>query len=351
MWSAWSASTGSAGSGTVPLLQSTADTNIIFVNIDWKRSRHDNEGSTRRNMTALADTISSIVTSMKPAVICCCEVGEAMNPMTKELMSAVADTIRTEWEASATEHPAISFLFEEGAPYLTIWHGNQCQCTHGRILEKVYDVPGHRRTAQAFLCIMPGESDEECIDVVNVHAPSGKKKLTDSQRYQLIQNLLQSSSMARAGTRIGDGKFLLGGDMNTTEICFSQILNKLRSLGILKTSSQLLFPMWGKPGDMCVVGQGRAYLWLLQGAPYKAWDLSVADAFFPALTFGGLHTNLDGQVLSSFGDIIPGLYAAGRNTAGIPTAPYIASGLSVGDCTFFGRRAGRAVAALDGGLS
>ena len=254
MLSAWLVSTGCAGSGTVPLLQSTANTNIIFVNIDWKRSRHDNEESIHRNMTKLADTISSIVTSLKPGVICCCEVGEATNPMTKEMMSAVADTIRKAWEASATEHPAISFLFEEGAPYLTIWDDNQCKCKHGRILENVYDVPGHRRNAQAFLCIMPGESDEECIDVVNVHAPSGKPRLTDSQRYQLIQNLLQSSSMARADTRIGEGKFLLGGDMNTTEICFSQILNKLRSLGILKTSSEMLFPMWGKSGDMCVVG-------------------------------------------------------------------------------------------------
>jgi 3-oxo-5alpha-steroid 4-dehydrogenase len=104
-------------------------------------------------------------------------------------------------------------------------------------------------------------------------------------------------------------------------------------------------------GDDPMFRKSKTYLRPLQGAPYKAWDLSVADAFFPAHTFGGLHTNLDGQVLSSFGDIIPGLYAAGRNTAGIPTAPYIASGLSVGDCTFFGRRAGRAVAALDGGLS
>ena len=184
MLSVWLDATGCAGSSTAPLLQSTANTNIIFVNIDWKVSRHNNERSRRRNMTALADTISSIVTSMKPAVICCCEVGEAMNPMTKGQMSAVADTILTEWEASATEHPAISFFFEEGAPYLTIWDGNQCKCKHGRILENVYDVPGHRRDAQAFLCIMPGESDEECIDVVNVHAPSGKKKLTDSQRYQ-----------------------------------------------------------------------------------------------------------------------------------------------------------------------
>ena len=200
MLSVWSEATGSAGSSTAPLLQSTANIHVIFVNLDWKRSRHDNEASIRRNTTKLADTISSIVTSMKPAVICCCEVGEASNPMTKEQMSAVADTIRRAWEASATEHPVISFLFEEGAPYLTIWDGHQCKCSHGRILEKVYDVLGHQRNAQAFLCTMPGESDEECIDVVNVHAPSGKKKLTDAQRYQLILNLLQelAQGLARA---------------------------------------------------------------------------------------------------------------------------------------------------------
>ena len=64
----------------------------------------------------------------------------------------------------------------------------------------------------------------------------------------------------------------------------------------------------------------------------------------PAHTFGGLHTTVDGQVLDGFGDAIPGLYAAGRTAAGLPAAPYIASGLSVGDCTFFGRRAGLAAA-------
>ena len=97
-------------------------------------------------------------------------------------------------------------------------------------------------------------------------------------------------------------------------------------------------------GDDPMFRKSRAYLRPLQGPPYKAWDLSTTQAFFPAHTFGGLHTTVDGQVLNSFGETIPGLYAAGRNTAGIPTAPYIASGLSVGDCTFFGRRAGRAAA-------
>ncbi len=88
------------------------------------------------------------------------------------------------------------------------------------------------------------------------------------------------------------------------------------------------------------------YLRPLSGPPYTAYDLSVARAFTPVHTFGGLHTTTEGQVLDSFGEAIPGLFAAGRNTAGLPTAPYIASGLSMGDCTFFGRRAGRAAAGV-----
>lgn len=86
--------------------------------------------------------------------------------------------------------------------------------------------------------------------------------------------------------------------------------------------------------------------WLrpLQKPPFTAWNLSVDSAFFPAHTFGGLQTSVEGAVINSFGDAIAGLYAAGRTTAGLPMAPYIASGLSVGDCTFFGRLAGKAVA-------
>lgn len=86
----------------------------------------------------------------------------------------------------------------------------------------------------------------------------------------------------------------------------------------------------------------RAYLQALDKPPYFAYDLSVDKAFFAAHTFGGLHTSVNGEVMDSWGDVIPGLYAAGRTTSGLPTSPYIASGISVGDCTFFGRLAGRA---------
>lgn len=78
----------------------------------------------------------------------------------------------------------------------------------------------------------------------------------------------------------------------------------------------------------------------LKQPPFKAYDLSVDKAFTPAHTFGGLQTTLDAQVVDAWGDVVPGLYAAGRTSAGLPVAPYIGSGISIGDCTFFGRRAG-----------
>jgi len=87
--------------------------------------------------------------------------------------------------------------------------------------------------------------------------------------------------------------------------------------------------------------KSAAYLRPLQGPPYTAWDISMDNAFFPAHTFGGLHTRATGEVVNGFGEDIPGLYGAGRTTAGLPMAPYIASGISVGDCTYFGRLAGK----------
>ena len=71
----------------------------------------------------------------------------------------------------------ISFLHDEGEPYLTAWDGNLCSCKHGRILRDLYEASGMPRTAQAFVCTMPGETDDLGIDVINVHAPSGSPRL------------------------------------------------------------------------------------------------------------------------------------------------------------------------------
>lgn len=68
-----------------------------------------------------------------------------------------------------------------------------------------------------------------------------------------------------------------------------------------------------------------------------------SDTGVNGFTLGGLHTNVDGAVLDWSGTPIPGLYAAGRASSGIHGEGYI-SGTSLGDGTFFGRRAGRAAA-------
>ena len=60
-------------------------------------------------------------------------------------------------------------------------------------------------------------------------------------------------------------------------------------------------------------------------------------------TLGGLATDVDGHVLDLDGRPIPGLLAAGRASSGLAAWGYI-SGTSLGDSTFFGRRAGRTAA-------
>ena len=60
-------------------------------------------------------------------------------------------------------------------------------------------------------------------------------------------------------------------------------------------------------------------------------------------TLGGLHTTVDGHVLDLDGRPIPGLFAAGRSTSGLAAWGYV-SGTSLGDGTYFGRRAGRTAA-------
>ncbi|MEB4614795.1 FAD-binding protein, partial [Leucobacter sp. M11] len=60
-------------------------------------------------------------------------------------------------------------------------------------------------------------------------------------------------------------------------------------------------------------------------------------------TLGGLNARVDGAVLDLAGEPIPGLFAAGRAVSSMHGGGYI-SGTSLGDGTFFGRRAGAAAA-------
>jgi 3-oxo-5alpha-steroid 4-dehydrogenase len=75
-----------------------------------------------------------------------------------------------------------------------------------------------------------------------------------------------------------------------------------------------------------------------------AIDLRVDHgAIYATFTLGGLVTDADGAALDRAGRRISGLYAVGRTAASL-AAHHYASGISLGDGTFFGRRAGRRAA-------
>ncbi len=85
----------------------------------------------------------------------------------------------------------------------------------------------------------------------------------------------------------------------------------------------------------------------VMSGPFFAVDLSVKNSpFYPApgLTLGGLKVDeQSGGVLTESGQVVPGLFAAGRSAVGVCSVGYI-SGLSIADCFFSGRRVGRIVA-------
>jgi len=76
-----------------------------------------------------------------------------------------------------------------------------------------------------------------------------------------------------------------------------------------------------------------------------AYDLRVTNpaCYYATFTLGGLVTSVDGAVTHLDGRPVAGLFAAGRTTSGVAAFGY-ASGVSLGDGTFFGRRAGLAAA-------
>jgi 3-oxo-5alpha-steroid 4-dehydrogenase len=104
-----------------------------------------------------------------------------------------------------------------------------------------------------------------------------------------------------------------------------------------------LYNRHAERGEDPVFHKSRDYVTPLVTPPYGAFDCTTESSIYAAFTLGGLRTDGDGRVLDPEGRPIPGLFGAGRATSGLSVGSY-SSGLSLGDGTFFGRRAGRCAA-------
>jgi 3-oxo-5alpha-steroid 4-dehydrogenase len=94
----------------------------------------------------------------------------------------------------------------------------------------------------------------------------------------------------------------------------------------------------GKPSDFVRrIGQ----------PPYTLLNISIRPNLLnptPMLTLGGIRVDEGtGAVLDESGAAIPGLFSAGRTATGICSDSYV-SGLSLADCVYAGRRAGKSAA-------
>jgi 3-oxo-5alpha-steroid 4-dehydrogenase len=96
------------------------------------------------------------------------------------------------------------------------------------------------------------------------------------------------------------------------------------------------------------LGKSEKAQHVLAEGPFYAVRMDIDTLLFlsPYFTLGGL--TVDGptaRVLRADGTVIEGLYAAGRTAAGVSSNSYV-SGLSVADCIFSGRNAGRHAAGV-----
>ena len=118
----------------------TEHANCVFINIDWKESRMYR--TLNANLTKLNNTIVAVVRAMKPAIIMLCEVGDSKNQLSQQQMEQIEDQVISSWKAAATEHVSLCALWEQGAPYMTVYNSKVIECSEHRILRNVYLVDG-----------------------------------------------------------------------------------------------------------------------------------------------------------------------------------------------------------------
>lgn len=105
------------------------------------------------------------------------------------------------------------------------------------------------------------------------------------------------------------------------------------------------FNRYAAAGEDPLFHKAPQWLKVLDEPPFAALELNFAGSYFSFFTLGGLSTLPTGEVLDRGGVPVPGLFAAGRATSGLPRSGRgYSSGMSLADCTFFGRKAGLAAA-------
>jgi succinate dehydrogenase/fumarate reductase flavoprotein subunit len=161
----------------------------------------------------------------------------------------------------------------------------------------------------------------------------------DGQIYLIVDNeIYGDQGTPRTGDQVG-GIYTLAAVEETPEALEAALGMPPRSL----SHTLAVYNEYAERGEDPYFHKESLWVQPLATPPYAAIDLRVGHTFYALFTLGGLHTRPGGEVMDADGEVVPGLFAAGRTASGIPAQGYN-SGLSLGDCTFTGRLAGATAA-------
>jgi len=164
--------------------------------------------------------------------------------------------------------------------------------------------------------------DQPLFDLVNVEIGKMKKMLFQKVAFRAIQN-----------------------DYTRSAATLEELAGKIGVPADRLAATIATYNGYIERGEPDPLGKSEKYRRKIEAGPFYATDIgdSLKLSPIPALTMGGLVVDEDtGEVLSSEGGVVKGLYAAGRTAVGICSHYYV-SGLSLGDCVWSGLRAAETI--------
>lgn len=153
--------------------------------------------------------------------------------------------------------------------------------------------------------------------------------------------LLQDHDTYAPGLLHENARIEIGAAGNTWE----EVEQELKLPAGTLTATVAVYNRHAARGEDPLFHKAKKWLKPLDRPPFVALDCRVDHAQYSTFTLGGLDTLPTGEVLTESREPIPGLFAAGRTACGLPRwGKGYSSGMSIADCTFFGRVAGRQAA-------
>lgn len=198
---------------------------------------------------------------------------------------------------------------------------------------------------EQFFCTMPFFPPESLVKGIFINE-MGARFINEDAYHGRVSHYILRQPNARAWLLLDNSIFdrpstKLDIEIHAVGETWGEVEEELKLPPGSLTSTILEFNRFARQGNDPCYHKASNWLKPLDEPPYAALSYCISDYPASAFTLGGLATLPTGQVLDGDGEIIEGLYAAGRTACGLPCwGDSYSSGLSLADSTFFGRQAG-----------